>query len=159
MERVPRATAIRNILAFSVAMRAPLPHVKQCSPCGGLGAILLQEGLQEACLGALMKVHKSLCVPHVSHIPLDISMVPNPDTATTPSHPCKIFQVLGGKNEKHPTAMYVIMVLFSQIQGCCNTHAVIQDIHGTEMQKLMAIASQFLPKTMRDCACGTKGKK
>lgn len=71
-----------HILAFSTAMRAPLPCVKDCRPCGGLGAILLQEGL-----GPLLKMLTSLRVPRASHLPLGTSMAPNPDSGTALPHP------------------------------------------------------------------------
>ena len=80
----------QGILAFSVAMREPLPCVKDCRPCGGLGAILLQEGLEAGCLGPLLKMHTSLCVPRASHIPLDTSVAPDPDSRTAQAHPCKV---------------------------------------------------------------------
>lgn len=52
----------QDILAFSMAMKAPLPCVEDCRPCGGSGAVLVQEGLEAGCLGPLLKMRTSLCV-------------------------------------------------------------------------------------------------
>lgn len=130
----------QDILAFSMAMKAPLPYVKDCRPYGGSGAVLVQEGLEAGCLGPLLKMRTSLCgflVPATSlWTPLWCPILTVGQHGPTP------VRCPDPWREKHPTWQnHRILVLISQFQERCNTYPLIQDIQETVMQNMIAVRS------------------